>query len=86
MMFKKRCDCGRPPKMTLEKIHQAQRMRAEVASLDHIAAVLSVGKTTVARARSSGDAVARGYVGLQRDVCAPLPQKVCGVGERPWVT
>ncbi|WP_424449903.1 recombinase family protein [Microbacterium arborescens] len=51
---------GRPPKMTPEKIHQAQRMRAEGASLDRIAAVLSVGKTTVARALAKGDAIARG--------------------------
>lgn len=43
---------GRPSKMTPEKIAQAQRMRAENRSLDHIAAVLSVGKSTVARALS----------------------------------
>ena len=41
---------GRPSKMTPEKIAQAQRMRAENRSLDHIAGVLSVGKSTVARA------------------------------------
>lgn len=41
---------GRPAKMTPEKIAQAKRMRAENASLDHIAGVLSVGKSTVARA------------------------------------
>ena len=41
---------GRPSKMTPEKIAQAKRMRAENASLDHIAGVLSVGKSTVARA------------------------------------
>ncbi|GAB2704724.1 recombinase family protein [Microbacterium marinum] len=43
---------GRPSKMTPEKIAQAKRMRAENASLDHIAGVLSVGKSTVARALS----------------------------------
>jgi len=41
---------GRPSKMTSEKIAQARRMRAENASLDQIAGVLSVGKSTVARA------------------------------------
>ena len=46
---------GRPSKMTPEKIAQAQRMRAERASLDHIAGVLSVGKSTVARALSKAD-------------------------------
>ena len=46
---------GRPSKMTPEKIAQAQRMRAENRSLDHIAAVLSVGKSTVARALSRAD-------------------------------
>lgn len=46
---------GRPSKMTPEKIAQAQRMRAENRSLDHIAAVLSVGKSTVARALSKAD-------------------------------
>lgn len=46
---------GRPSKMTPEKIAQAQRMRAENRSLDHIAAVLSVGKSTVARALSKSD-------------------------------
>ena len=46
---------GRPSKMTPEKIAQAQRMRAERASLDHIAGVLSVGKSTVARALSKTD-------------------------------
>ena len=46
---------GRPPKMTPEKIAEAQRMRAERASLDHIAGVLSVGKSTVARALSKAD-------------------------------
>ena len=46
---------GRPSKMTPEKIAQAQRMRAERASLDHIAGVLSVGKSTVARALSNAD-------------------------------
>ena len=46
---------GRPSKMTPEKIAQAQRMRAENHSLDHIAAVLSVGKSTVARALSKAD-------------------------------
>ena len=46
---------GRPSKMTPEKIAQAQRMRAERASLDHIAAVLSVGKSTVARALNKAD-------------------------------
>ena len=46
---------GRPSKMTPEKIEQAQRMRAERASLDHIAGVLSVGKSTVARALSKAD-------------------------------
>ena len=46
---------GRPSKMTPEKIAQAQRMRAENHSLDHIAAVLSVGKSTVARALSRAD-------------------------------
>lgn len=46
---------GRPSKMTPEKIAEAQRMRAERASLDHIAGVLSVGKSTVARALSKAD-------------------------------
>lgn len=46
---------GRPSKMTPEKIAEAQRMRAERASLDHIAGVLSVGKSTVARALSKTD-------------------------------
>ena len=46
---------GRPSKMTPQKIEQAQRMRAERASLDHIAGVLSVGKSTVARALSKAD-------------------------------
>lgn len=46
---------GRPSKMTPEKIAQAQRMRAENRSLDHIAGVLSVGKSTVARALSKAD-------------------------------
>ena len=46
---------GRPSKMTPEKIAQAQRMRAESRSLDHIAGVLSVGKSTVARALSKAD-------------------------------
>ena len=46
---------GRPSKMTPEKIAQAQRMRAERASLDHIAGVLSVGKSTVARALSKAE-------------------------------
>ncbi len=46
---------GRPSKMTPEKIAQAQRMRAVRASLDHIAAVLSVGKSTVARALNKAD-------------------------------
>jgi DNA invertase Pin-like site-specific DNA recombinase len=46
---------GRPSKMTPEKITQAQRMRAENRSLDHIAGVLSVGKSTVARALSKAD-------------------------------
>lgn len=46
---------GRPSKMTPEKIAQAQRMRAENRSLDHIAGVLSVGKSTVARALSKTD-------------------------------
>ena len=46
---------GRPSKMTPEKVAQAQRMRAENRSLDHIAAVLSVGKSTVARALSRAD-------------------------------
>ena len=46
---------GRPSKMTPEKIAEAQRMRAERASLDHIAGVLSVGKSTVARALSRAD-------------------------------
>lgn len=46
---------GRPSKMTPEKIAQARRMRAENHSLDHIAAVLSVGKSTVARALSRVD-------------------------------
>ena len=41
--------------MTPEKIAEAQRMRAERASLDHIAGVLSVGKSTVARALSKAD-------------------------------
>ena len=47
---------GRPSKMTPEKIAQAKRMRAENASLDHIAGVLSVGKSTVARALSRPEA------------------------------
>ncbi|WHE37818.1 recombinase family protein [Microbacterium sp. BDGP8] len=47
---------GRPPKMTPEKIAQARRMRAESHSLDHIAAVLSVGKSTVARALAKAEA------------------------------
>ena len=47
---------GRPPKMTAEKIAQARRMRAESHSLDQIAAVLSVGKSTVARALAKADA------------------------------
>ncbi|MFI8634285.1 recombinase family protein [Microbacterium sp. NPDC077663] len=47
---------GRPSKMTPEKIAQAKRMRAENASLDHIAGVLSVGKSTVARALSRSEA------------------------------
>ena len=47
---------GRPSKMTPEKIAQAKRMRAENASLDHIAGVLSVGKSTVARALSRHEA------------------------------
>ena len=46
---------GRPSKMTPEKIAEAQRMRAERASLDHIAGVLSVGKSTVARALNKAD-------------------------------
>ncbi|MBD3753368.1 MAG: recombinase family protein [Micrococcales bacterium] len=46
---------GRPSKMTPEKIAQAHRMRAEHRSLDHIAAVLSVGKSTVARALNKAD-------------------------------
>ena len=46
---------GRPSKMTPEKIAEAQRMRAERASLDHIAGVISVGKSTVARALSKAD-------------------------------
>ena len=46
---------GRPSKMTPEKIAQAQQMRAENRSLDHIAGVLSVGKSTVARALSKAD-------------------------------
>ncbi len=46
---------GRPSKMTPEKIAQAKRMRAENASLDHIAGVLSVGKSTVARALNKPD-------------------------------
>ncbi len=46
---------GRPSKMTPEKIAQARRMRAQNASLDHIAGVLSVGKSTVARALSKPD-------------------------------
>lgn len=46
----------RPSKMTPEKIAQAKRMRAENASLDHIAGVLSVGKSTVARALSRPEA------------------------------
>ncbi|MBN9201321.1 MAG: resolvase [Microbacterium sp. SCN 70-18] len=46
---------GRPSKMTPERIAQAQRMRAEGRSLDHIAAVLGVGKSTVARALSRAD-------------------------------
>lgn len=41
---------GRPSKMTPEKVAQARRMRADGASFDRIAAVLSVGKSTVARA------------------------------------
>lgn len=50
---------GRPSKMTPEKIAQAQRMRAEGCSLDHIAAVLSVGKSTVARSLAKGDQISR---------------------------
>ena len=46
---------GRPSKMTPEKIAQAQRMRAENRSLGHIAGVLSVGKSTVARALNKAD-------------------------------
>ena len=46
---------GRPSKMTPQKIAEAQRMRAERASLDHIAGVLSVGKSTVARALSKAE-------------------------------
>lgn len=46
---------GRPSKMTPAKIAQAQAMRAENRSLDHIAAVLSVGKSTVARALAKID-------------------------------
>lgn len=46
---------GRPTKMTPEKIAQAVRMRADNHSLDHIAAVLSVGKSTVARALSKAE-------------------------------
>lgn len=51
---------GRPSKMTPEKIAQAKRMRAEGHSLDRIAAVLSVGKSTVARALAKSDAIAGG--------------------------
>ncbi|MDQ1218147.1 recombinase family protein [Microbacterium arborescens] len=50
---------GRPSKMTPEKVAQAQRMRAEGCSLDHIAAVLSVGKSTVARALVKADHISR---------------------------
>ena len=46
---------GRPSKMTPEKIAQAQRMRADNKSLEHIAAVLSVGKSTVACALAKAD-------------------------------
>lgn len=38
-----------------ETFPTAQRMRAERASLDHIAGVLSVGKSTIARALSKAD-------------------------------
>ena len=41
---------GRPTVMTLERLDAAKRMRARGASLGRIAAVLGVGKTTVARA------------------------------------
>ncbi|WP_434971340.1 recombinase family protein [Microbacterium sp. bgisy207] len=51
---------GRPSKMTPEKIAQAKRMRTEGHSLDRIAAVLSVGKSTVARALAKSDAIAGG--------------------------
>ncbi|HCJ48966.1 MAG TPA: resolvase [Microbacterium sp.] len=49
---------GRPSKMTPEKVAQALRMRAENRSLDNIAAVLSVGKSTVARALARTDVTA----------------------------
>lgn len=49
---------GRPSKMTPEKVAQALRMRAENRSLDNIAAVLSVGKSTVARALARADVTA----------------------------
>lgn len=41
---------GRPTVMTPERLDAAKRMRARGASLGRIAAVLGVGKTTVARA------------------------------------
>jgi deoxyadenosine/deoxycytidine kinase len=41
--------------MTPQKLAQAKATRAENKSLQHIAGVLSVGKTTVARALAKAD-------------------------------
>jgi DNA invertase Pin-like site-specific DNA recombinase len=49
---------GRPSVMTLEKVAQARRMREAGDSFEQIARVLSVGKSSVARALAKDDETA----------------------------
>jgi len=46
---------GRPTVMTPQRIDAAKKLRADGHSYEHIAAVLGVGKSTIARALNSSD-------------------------------
>jgi len=50
---------GRPTVMTPERVAVARKMRADGESLQHIATVLGVGRSSVARALSKSDDAAR---------------------------